>query len=86
MIVYGNSAKTHNLRRDPRCTVMAVDNDWRSYAVVEGQAQLLDYRNTPSRIFGYCCGVSTGLAATKTIPTGKSMTKRWCGRTRSWYL
>ena len=48
VIVYGNSAKTHNLRRDPRCTVMAVDNDWRNHVVVEGQAQLQDYRNTPA--------------------------------------
>ena len=48
VIVYGKSAKTRNLRRDPRCTVMAVDNDWRSHTVVEGQAQLLDYRNTPA--------------------------------------
>ena len=47
VIVRGDSAKTRNLRRDPRCTVMAVSDDWRSCAVVEGQAQLLDYRNTP---------------------------------------
>ena len=51
VIVYGNSVKTHNLRRDTRCTLMAVDNDWRSYVVVEGQAQLLDYRNTPAEDF-----------------------------------
>ncbi len=48
VIVRGKSAKTRNLRRDPRCTVLAVSDDWRSYAVVEGQAQLLDYRNTPA--------------------------------------
>ena len=30
---------------------MAVDTGWRSYAVVEGQAQLLDYRNTPAEEF-----------------------------------
>ena len=46
VIVYGNSAKTRNLRRDPRCTVMNVDTNWQNYAVVEGQAQLLDYHNT----------------------------------------
>ena len=51
VIVRGDSAKTRNLRRDPRCTVMAVDNDWRSYTVVEGQSQLLDYRNTPAEEF-----------------------------------
>ena len=51
VIVYGNSAKTRNLRRDPRCTVMAVDNDWRSNVAVEGQARLQDYRNTDAEEF-----------------------------------
>jgi PPOX class probable F420-dependent enzyme len=46
--VYGKSAKVRNLRRDPRCTVLAVAEDWRSFTAVEGQAQLLDYRNTPA--------------------------------------
>ena len=49
--VQGCSAKVRNLRRDPRCTVMAVDNDWRDYTVVEGQAQLKDYHNTPPEEF-----------------------------------
>ena len=44
--VSGSSAKVRNLRRGPRCTVMAVDADWRGYVVVEGQARLYDYRNT----------------------------------------
>lgn len=44
--VRGNSAKVHNLRRNPRCTVLAVDPDWRNYVVVQGQAQLMDRRNT----------------------------------------
>ncbi len=51
VIVYGASAKTRNLKRDPRCTVMAVDSEWRSFVVVEGQAQLLDYRNTDAEEF-----------------------------------
>ena len=46
VIVWGNSAKTHNLRRDARCTVMSVSDDWRTCAVVEGQATLMDYQNT----------------------------------------
>ena len=46
VIVYGTSAKARNLRRDNRCTVMAVTDDWRSFAVVEGEAELKDYRNT----------------------------------------
>ena len=44
--VRGNSAKVRNLRRDPRCTILTVTPDWRSYVVVEGQAQLKDARNT----------------------------------------
>jgi PPOX class probable F420-dependent enzyme len=51
VIVHGKSAKTRNLSRDPRCTVMAVDNDWRRFSAVEGQAELLDYRNTPAEDF-----------------------------------
>ena len=44
--VHGSSAKVRNLRRDPRCTMLAVTSDWRSYVVVEGQATLKDARNT----------------------------------------
>jgi len=44
--VRGNSVKVRNLRRDPRCTVLAVAEDWRSWATVEGEAQLFDARNT----------------------------------------
>jgi PPOX class probable F420-dependent enzyme len=46
VIVRGNSVKARNLRRDPRCTVLAVAEDWRSWATVEGEAQLFDARNT----------------------------------------
>ena len=42
----GDSAKVRNLRRDPLCTMLAVTEDWRSYAVIEGQAQLFDADNT----------------------------------------
>ena len=51
VIVRGDSAKTRNLRNDSRCTVMAVDNDWRDYTVVEGQAELKDYHNTEAEEF-----------------------------------
>ena len=44
--VLGNSAKVHNLRRDPNCTVLAVTEDWRQFAVVEGKARMFDYGNT----------------------------------------
>jgi len=46
VIVRGSSAKTRNLRKDPRCTVMSVSDNWRTCAVVEGQATLMDYHNT----------------------------------------
>lgn len=44
--VYGKSRKVRNLRRDPRCSVLAVRNDWRGWVTVEGEAQLFDYTNT----------------------------------------
>jgi len=46
MIVNVTSAKARNLRRAPRCPVMSVAEHWRTCAVVEGQATLMDYRNT----------------------------------------
>lgn len=46
VIVRGKSVKTRNLRRDPRCTVLAVTDDWRSWVSVAGTVQLLDYHNT----------------------------------------
>jgi PPOX class probable F420-dependent enzyme len=46
VIVRGKSVKARHLRRDPRCTVLAVTEDWRSWATVEGTAQLFDYANT----------------------------------------
>jgi PPOX class probable F420-dependent enzyme len=45
-IVRGSSRKARNLRRDPRCTVLAVTKDWRSWVTVEGEAKLYDYHNT----------------------------------------
>ena len=44
--VRGKSAKVRNLRRDPRCTVLAVTTDWRSWVTVEGEGRLFDYTNT----------------------------------------
>ena len=51
VIVRGNSVKARNLRQNPRCTVLAVTEDWRSWATVEGAAQLFDYRNTDAEEF-----------------------------------
>ncbi len=44
--VQGKSAKVRNLRNNPQCTVLTVTPNWRTYAVVEGEAQLFDRRNT----------------------------------------
>ena len=38
-----DSAKLTNLRRAPRCTVMATKADWSGYAVVEGKAEIQDW-------------------------------------------
>ena len=46
VIVRGKSVKVRNLRRNPRCTVLAVTADWRGWVSVEGEAQLFDVRNT----------------------------------------
>ncbi len=46
--VNGRSAKIRNLRRNPRCTVVATSADWRNYVVVEGEARLFDSTNTPA--------------------------------------
>ena len=46
VIVYGSSAKARNLRKDARCTVMSVSDNWRTCAIVEDQATLMDYGNT----------------------------------------
>lgn len=47
----GGSAKLANLRRDPRCTVMSVRDDWRGYVVVEGKASIHGPDNTdPERL------------------------------------
>jgi PPOX class probable F420-dependent enzyme len=46
VIVRGTSVKVRNLRRDPRCTVLAVTSDWRGWVTVEGIAQLFDATNT----------------------------------------
>jgi len=51
VIVRGNSVKARNLRQNPRCTVLAVTENWRSWATVEGEAQLFDYRNTDAEEF-----------------------------------
>ena len=44
--IRGSSAKIRNLRRDPRCTVLAVTDDWSSFVAVEGFATLRDPDNT----------------------------------------
>lgn len=49
--VHSKSRKVRNLRRDPRCTVLAVTENWRSWVSIEGEAKLSDYNNTdPEKI------------------------------------
>ena len=42
VIVRGTSVKARHLRRDSRCTVLAVTEDWRGWVSVEGEAQLFE--------------------------------------------
>ena len=81
VIVRGNSVKVGNLRRDNRCTVMAVSEDWRSCAAVEGTSTLMDYTTPTPKQCASNCARSSAPVATKTTPIGKSTTWRWCSRT-----
>ena len=45
-VVRGNTAKLANLKRDPRCTVLTVSSEWRSYVVIDGTAELHTWDNT----------------------------------------
>ncbi len=42
----GDRAKLHNLRRNPRCSLMVSQEDWRGYVVLEGQATVMSSNNT----------------------------------------
>ena len=42
----GATAKVSNLRHDPRCTVLAVTDNWRSYVTVEGKATIHGWDDT----------------------------------------
>ncbi len=46
VIVRGWSVKLRHLRANPRCTVLCVTPDWRTWVSVEGTARLFDYENT----------------------------------------
>jgi PPOX class probable F420-dependent enzyme len=35
------NAKYHNLMRDPRCALMLASPDWRGYAVIDGDAEIV---------------------------------------------
>ena len=45
-VVRGNTAKLANLRRDPRCSLLVSQEDWRGYVVLEGRAELLSPETT----------------------------------------
>ena len=39
-------AKLHNLRRDPKCSLLVSHNDWRPFVVLEGTARILSPGST----------------------------------------
>lgn len=50
-VVSGNSVKLRHLRRDPRCSVLAVTDDWRAWVAAEGRATLRTWDDTdPERL------------------------------------
>jgi PPOX class probable F420-dependent enzyme len=48
--VHGKSKKVKNLRHNPQCTILVVDENWRGWISVEGKAQLFDYTNTDTEV------------------------------------
>jgi PPOX class probable F420-dependent enzyme len=44
-------AKLRNLRRDPRCSLMVSQIDWRRYTVFQGRAEILSRDNTEPAAF-----------------------------------
>ena len=43
------TAKANNLIRDPRCALMVVTTDFRSYAVIEGEAEVRTQESIPAK-------------------------------------
>ena len=46
LVARGDTAKVHNLRRDPRCAVLVASENWRGWVTVEGTATIRDQDNT----------------------------------------
>lgn len=44
--VRGKSMKVVNLRKDSKCSLLIVTNNWREWINIEGDAQLFDYKNS----------------------------------------
>ncbi|MFQ6027646.1 MAG: PPOX class F420-dependent oxidoreductase [Dehalococcoidia bacterium] len=44
-------AKLANLRRNPQCTLMVSQEDWRRYVVLQGHAEILSASNTEPEAF-----------------------------------
>ena len=48
-VVRGDTAKLRNLKRNPTCTVLTTQPDWRKFATVEGQAVVRGPWNTEAK-------------------------------------
>ena len=46
LVARSDTAKVRNLRRNPRCAVLAVSESWRGWVTVEGTAAISDQNNT----------------------------------------
>lgn len=47
-VVRDDTVKLQHLRRDPRCTALAVTADWSAWVAVEGTATIQDWDGTPA--------------------------------------
>ena len=46
----GSNAKFHNLMRDPRCAMMLARPDWRGFAVLDGDAEVIGPHNSSPEV------------------------------------
>ena len=80
-------AKLHNLRRNPRCSLLISHTDWRPFVVLEGTARILSPDNTDPEVIREALRDVYRAAAGRSTRTGKNTTRPWpltAGRPSLW--